>query len=172
MGDFVNLSKYKMEKKEAIKDLQDNKVMENINTNNIILLSPDPYFYKKYYYNNTYIDIYKNLPIQRLRNKEYIRLYMESADGYYVKRNMLENIEDIYKFNRDITAYINNLDIVGSYSINNYEVDVYKMPNNWEDFKNRLNYCPSFNGKYLYYTKCCSMAKIEPQLEKLGLEVF
>ncbi len=97
---------------------------------------------------------------------------MDDTNNYHVNCHMLDNIEDIVTFNKEITAYIYNLEIIGSYSFNSVDVDVYKMPNNWDYFKNKLDYVPSFNGKYLYYTTCCNMAKVEPHLQKIGLEVF
>ena len=92
---------------------------------------------------------------------------------FYIKYYLVDKIDDVVHFNKIISAYINDLTLVGSYTFNNIDVDVYDMPINWDTvYKNKKDYNASFNGKYLYYTKCKNMLHVEPHLQKLGLEVF
>ena len=63
----------------------------NINTNNIMLWSVDPCFYKKFFYNTVYIDVYIDKP----EGKDYYLLFQIKNNPYYIKSAMLDKIDNV-----------------------------------------------------------------------------
>ena len=150
MGDFLNLSKYKMEKANKNKaTIEQEAVIKPIEISNIKLLSTNIYYFKTVNYKNMDVCIYKNAPAD---NKDYYLVLTENKNTkYYIKSAMLDNLDNTQDFKnvlvKDLYFY-KTVNIENYYNIyKNLKADIYKdVPD--EELDNFDHIWYSSNGYY------------------------
>ena len=142
-----HIKKLELKNKMLVEDVTRPQTKIDIKTENIMLLSTDPYYYKKFFFNDMYIDVYRNKP----ETKDYYRLFEINNNSYYIKHSMLDTNDNIKDF-KDVVVedvcFYKSVEIDNYYNLyKNLKVDVYKdVPD--EELDKYNNIIPSFNGYY------------------------